>query len=231
VFSATIRHEETRLEQAMPLCNKTDYLYRVLGDLSTFQLGYSLRLKEGVMNALRDKRRSFLFALGAVGFGGALPSGTPQAPSDAVRGFVRGPSEGEHLIHFRDHGNIYIKAGAADGSANLAFGTQQVTLSAGVPVHRHLRMDESFYVLEGNGTVTLNDTPHTFEKGGTIFIPRDTWHGFSNPDHELLLLWIMAPAGLDGFFRETCSPPGMPPKQLSREQIREIALKYGTEFK
>ncbi len=183
------------------------------------------------MDALREKRRSFLFALGAVGIGRALPSGTHQTPSDAAQGFVRGPSEGEHLIHFRDHGNIYIKAGVATGSANLAFGTQQVTQGAGIPTHRHLRMDESFYVLEGSGTATLNDKPHTFEKGGSIFIPRDTWHGFSNPDHELLLLWIMTPAGLDEFFRETCSPLGMPPKQLSREQIREIALKYGTEFK
>jgi quercetin dioxygenase-like cupin family protein len=61
-------------------------------------------------------------------------------------------------------------------------------------------MDEAFYVLEGRGVVTLNDTPHTFEKGGTIFIPRNSWHGFSNPDHELLMLWIISPAGLHGFF-------------------------------
>jgi oxalate decarboxylase/phosphoglucose isomerase-like protein (cupin superfamily) len=110
-------------------------------------------------------------------------------------------------------------------------GTQQVMVGAGIPIHRHLQMDEAFYVLEGSGVLTLNDVPHTFEKGGTIFIPRNTWHGFSNPDHELLLLWIMAPAGLDGFFRDTCNPPGVPPKQLTREQIREIALKYGTQFR
>jgi quercetin dioxygenase-like cupin family protein len=57
-------------------------------------------------------------------------------------------------------------------------------------------MDESFYVLEGSGTATLNDTAHPFEKGGTIFIPKNTWQAFSNPDHQLLLLWIMAPAGV-----------------------------------
>lgn len=74
------------------------------------------------MDALREKRRSFLFALGAVGIGRALPSGTHQTPSDAAQGFVRGSSEGEHLIHFRDHGNIYIKAGVVTGSANLALG-------------------------------------------------------------------------------------------------------------
>ena len=39
-------------------------------------------------------------------------------------------------------------------------------------------------------------------------IPRNARHGFVNPDNELLLLWIMAPAGLDGYFRDTCNPPG-----------------------
>jgi hypothetical protein len=58
-----------------------------------------------------------------------------------------------------------------------------------------------------------------------------TWHSFENPDRELLLLWMVTPAGLDGFFRATCSPPGARAKGLSREQIREIALKYGTEFR
>jgi gentisate 1,2-dioxygenase len=110
-------------------------------------------------------------------------------------------------------------------------GTQQVPVGAGIPIHRHLQMDEAFYVLEGSGIFTLNDAQHPFEKGGTIFIPRNAWHGFANPDHELLLLWIMAPAGLDGFFRDTCNPPGVPPKQLTREQVNEIARKYATEYR
>ena len=41
----------------------------------------------------------------------------------------------------------------------------------------------------------------------------------------------MAPPGLDGFFRETCSPRGEPPKHFTREQINAIAVKYGTEFR
>ena len=146
-------------------------------------------------------------------------------------GSVLGPGEGEHLIHFRDHGHVVIKLGAATGSPNLAMGTKQVMPGTGIPTHRHLKMDEAFYVLEGQGTVILSEVRHDFEKGGTIFIPRNTWHGFENPDHELLLLWIVAPPGVDSFFRETCSPPGTPPKQLSREQIREIALKYDVEFR
>jgi len=41
----------------------------------------------------------------------------------------------------------------------------------------------------------------------------------------------MMPAGLDGFFRDTCTPPGMPAKQLTREQVNEIGRKYATEYR
>jgi quercetin dioxygenase-like cupin family protein len=160
-----------------------------------------------------------------------LPPGILAAETGAQQGYVMGADGGEQLVHFRDQGKIFIKIGSATGSEHLAVGTQQVMAGTGIPVHRHFEMDEAFYVMAGSGTLTLNDVPHPFERGATIFIPKMTWHGFANPDHEVLLLWIVSPAGLDGFFRETCSPPGVPPKQLTREQIKEIALKYKTEFR
>ena len=92
-------------------------------------------------------------------------------------------------------------------------------------------MEESFYILDGNGFFLFEDKRHPIQQGSTVFIPKNHWHGFANPDRELLLLWIVSPAGLDSFFRETCSPPGAAPKQLTRDQIHQIALKYGTEFR
>src|SRR6201984_2388226 len=185
---------------------------------------------EIVMNAFEKKRRSFLFTVGSVGMTQMLPQ-LIKGQGEPRQGYVLGTAEGEHLVHFRDRGNIFIKLGSATRSENLALGTQQVMGGTGIPIHRHFKMDEAFYVLEGSGIFILNDVRHSFEKGGTIFIPKNSSHGFENPDHELLLLWVVSPAGLDGFFRDTCNPPGMPPKQLTREQIREIALKYGTEFR
>ena len=183
------------------------------------------------MDAFDQQRRSFLAGLGGLGISVSLLEAGATAQADAPEGFALAAGEGEHLVHFRDHGNIFIRVGVSTGSDNLALGTQQVTVSAGIPIHRHFQMDEAFYILEGSGIFILNDVRHPFEKGGTIFIPKNSWHGFANPDHELLLLWITSPAGLDGFFRETCNPPGVPPKQLTREQINEIARKYGTEFR
>ena len=183
------------------------------------------------MNALEPTRRSLLAALGLLGISQVLPQAMMGGAAAAPQGYVLAPGEGEHLLHFRDRGDIFIKAGSATGSEHLAFGTQQVKVGTGIPVHRHFQMDEAFSVLQGSGTVSLSDVPHNFEPGAAIFIPRNTWHGFANPDHELLLLWAVTPAGLDGFFRDTCTPPGAPPRQLTREQIHAIARKYGTEFR
>lgn len=182
------------------------------------------------MHTFDQDRRSFLFVMGGLGMGQMFARGA-DGRANAQPGGVLGPGGGEHLIHFRDRGNIFIKIGAATGSDGLALGTQQVMAGSGIPVHRHFKMDEAFYVLEGRGVVILNEVRHPFEKGGSIFIPRNSWHGFENPDQVVTLLWVVTPAGLDGFFRETCSPLGAPPKQLTREQIREIARKYDTEFR
>ncbi|MEH2485988.1 cupin domain-containing protein [Bradyrhizobium sp. AZCC 2230] len=155
----------------------------------------------------------------------------PKSRTAAPQGYVLGAGGGERLIHFRDGGNIFIKVDPAAGSGHLGLGTQQLPKGSSIPVHRHLDRDEAFYVLEGDGTVTLNDVRYSCERGGTVFIPRNTWHGFMNPDREMVLLWIMVPPGLDGFFRETCSRPGEIQRELTREQINAIGLKYGTEYR
>src|SRR3954471_20420060 len=52
------------------------------------------------------------------------------------QGYVLGAKEGEHLIHFRDAGNIFIKVDPAKVTNNLAMGTQQLPKGSGIPVHR-----------------------------------------------------------------------------------------------
>ena len=68
-------------------------------------------------------------------------------------------------------------------------------------------------------------------RADTIFIPKNSWHAFKNPDSELLLLWVVAPPQLAAFLREFAARPGAPPVQRTKEQKNEIAQRYGTEFK
>jgi hypothetical protein len=91
------------------------------------------------MKTFEQKRRSFLFTVGAHGMTGLLQQGIIEAESTARQGYVLGATEGEHLVHFRDHGNIFIKLGSATGLENLAMGTQQVMVGSAIPIHRHFR--------------------------------------------------------------------------------------------
>jgi mannose-6-phosphate isomerase-like protein (cupin superfamily) len=145
------------------------------------------------------------------------------------QGYVLGPTEGEHLI--RNAGSIFIKVDPSKGSNNMALGTQQLPIGRGIAVHQHQEADEVLFVLEGTGFGILGDKRMRIEKGSTMYIPKGVWHGVENPDNELLLLWVVAPPGLEAFFREVASAPGAPPKQLTREQLNEIARKHGMQFK
>jgi mannose-6-phosphate isomerase-like protein (cupin superfamily) len=145
------------------------------------------------------------------------------------QGYVLGPNEGEHLI--RNAGSLFIKVDPSRGSNNMALGTQQVPIRAGIPVHQHNEADEVLFVLEGAGFGILGDTRMRVEKGSAMYVPNGVWHGIENPDSELLLLWAVAPPGVEAFFREASSVPGAPSKQLNREQLNEIAQKHGMQFK
>ena len=160
------------------------------------------------------------------------PAGLPRkakADAESPQGYVLGPSKGEHLI--QRGGDLFINVDPTRGSGSFSIGTQQVLTGIGIPIHRHFHMDEAFHVLDGSGTFLLNDVRHRIEKGSSIFIPKNAWHGFENNDRELLLLWIATPPGLEGFFREVASLPGAPPRSLSKEHVNQIARKYGTEFR
>lgn len=145
------------------------------------------------------------------------------------QGYVLGPSEGEHL--FRNAGSILIKVDPSRGSNHMSLGTQQVPIHTGIRVHQHHEADEVLFVLEGSGFGILGDRRIRVERGSAIYIPRGAWHGVENPDSELLLLWVVAPPGLEAFFREVGSAPGAPPKGFTLEQLNDIARKHGTLFK
>ncbi len=159
----------------------------------------------------------------------SVPHTSPQEQSASPQGYVLGPNEGEHLI--RNAGSIFIKVDPSRGSNNMTLWTQQVPRRTGIATHQHQEADEVLFVLEGTGFGILGDTRVPIAKGSTIYIPRGVWHGVENPDSELLLLFVVAPPGLEAFFREVASAPGAPPKQLTREQLNEIARKHGMQFK
>jgi uncharacterized cupin superfamily protein len=104
-----------------------------------------------------------------------------QIQSTTPRGCVLGAGEGEHLVHFPDAGEIFIRVGPATGSASFALGTQQVRVGGGIPVHRHWEKDEAFYVLEGSGIFSLNDVSYPIRRAQRYSFPRTRGTGSPLP--------------------------------------------------
>ncbi len=141
------------------------------------------------------------------------------------RGYILSADDGERLTN--PSGEVIYKVDPSRGSDNVTLGTQRVPSGAGNPRHRHAYMDEFFYVLEGSGTVLLNDERLPIHRGDTIFIPKGSWHTFENPDAELFLLFATTPTGQENYTRAISSRPGEPPKHLTAEQ--KLAIRQQVE--
>lgn len=105
------------------------------------------------------------------------------------------------------------------------------------PPHLHRHEDETFYVLEGElkasvGGRTIKATPGTM-----VFMPRDIAHSFVIESERLRMLVLLAPAGLEKWFKEFSVPaPEMtlpPATDAPYSEIQKMlaaAPKYGLEF-
>ena len=136
-----------------------------------------------------------------------------------ARGYVLGATDGEHLIN--RGGDLFIKVDPGRGSQDVSLGTQQVPPGVGIPRHRHAYMDEFIYVLEGSGTFVLDDERHPIEKGGTIFIPKGSWHALENPGSGVVILWAVSPTGQEEFFgRSPAAPTSRPNISRPNKHLR-----------
>lgn len=71
----------------------------------------------------------------------------------------------------------------------------------GPPPHIHLDRHELFYVLQGTVEFNVGHDTISAEAGSLVFVPRNTRHGFKFGS-DCRILGLVAPAGLEGFFRE-----------------------------
>jgi mannose-6-phosphate isomerase-like protein (cupin superfamily) len=162
----------------------------------------------------------------------------------STQGYVLDPDGGDHLVRSGAQasqpdaasaaaggGSIFIKVDPTRGSGAMSLGTQHLPVGMGIRVHRHLGADEVLFVLDGAGFGILGDTRTAIAKGSCMYIPKGAWHGIENPDSDLSLLWVVTPAGLEQMMREVASPVGSPPRQLTLEQLNEVARRHGQEFR
>jgi mannose-6-phosphate isomerase-like protein (cupin superfamily) len=147
----------------------------------------------------------------AAGFGEYLRSGADfddrePAPDDELRpseGVLRRRGQGE-LIEPTPDSHVVVKAGADDGIGSVTVLEIQLDGgAAGPPPHRHARLTDSFYVLEGTLTVLLGDEEHKAAAGSYAVVPPGNVHTVSNPGPETVrFLNVSMPGGLERYLRE-----------------------------
>lgn len=109
------------------------------------------------------------------------------------------------------------------------------------PMHRHLRDDETFIVLEGTLHVVSDGQAYKATAGSTLFLPKKTLHGFVVEQGTAHFLTVHTPGGFDTFTAEAGHevildgtekahepPAGITPP--TREELTRIAVKYGIEI-
>ncbi|MGH9430659.1 MAG: cupin domain-containing protein [Terriglobia bacterium] len=104
------------------------------------------------------------------------------------------------------------------------------------PPHIHRREEESFYILEGEMTVSVGGQTIKGTPGTVIVLPRNLAHSFKIESEQIRMLMLLTPVGLEGYFKE-CSVPApamtLPaPSEVPYGELQKliaVATKYGIE--
>ncbi|WP_328912361.1 MULTISPECIES: cupin domain-containing protein [unclassified Streptomyces] len=115
-----------------------------------------------------------------------------------TRPFVRRPEEGDALWFL---GNLVtVKATGADTHGGVTVVEFLNPPGFAPPVHRHLKEDEMFYVLDGTAEFLCDGAVLTAGPGDFVLLPAGLAHTFVvGPDRPLRTLQITTPSGFEQF--------------------------------
>lgn len=95
----------------------------------------------------------------------------------------------------------------------LSMGFQTIAARSRVREHSHGEQIELVVCFRGAGYANVDGVRHELVPGTACFMGADVKHEFVNEsDEELVMMWVISPAGLEDFFRTIGRPrqPGEP---------------------
>lgn len=100
------------------------------------------------------------------------------------------------------------------------------------PLHRHVKDEETFLVLDGELRVEVGDDTYAVGPGGLALLPRGLDHGFVVTSPVARFLTLHTPAGFDRFVAEAGVPAGSagPDPAPDPAELVRIAGRYGIEI-
>jgi quercetin dioxygenase-like cupin family protein len=137
------------------------------------------------------------------------------------------PHEGEILDVMGD--KIIVKLDREQTNGQFAVIEEVTAPGAGIPLHRHEGVSETFFILEGELEFQCGDTAFRASKGTVAYAPKGVPHGFKNigsvPARQLV---TVTPPDFVDFFRAVHrlsqkGPPGP-------EQLEALTHEYDVAF-
>jgi mannose-6-phosphate isomerase-like protein (cupin superfamily) len=128
-----------------------------------------------------------------------------------------------------------IKATGEDTGGHLALVEILAPEGVQIPVHVHHNEDEGFWILEGELIFHLAGEAVHARGGDFVLGPRGVPHTYTVDAGPARLLFLVAPAGFEGFIRETGEPAAaqvLPPAHVQprMDAVSALAPKYGIEL-
>ena len=147
---------------------------------------------------------------------------------------LRPPAEGRRVAVVGDEYRFLATGDDTDGK--YATWEAVVPPGGGPPPHVHSREEESFLVLDGEITFTVNGERVVAAAGTFANMPVGVPHSFRNEsDRPARMLITVAPAGLEKMFFEVgvelaAGESGGPPSPAEIERLLAAAPRYGVEL-
>ena len=113
---------------------------------------------------------------------------------------------------------------------DLSMGYQTIAPRSRVREHSHGDQIELQICFSGRGSVVVDGVSHPLVPGTACFLGYDVKHEIINEtDEELVMLWLVSPAGLENFFEAIGRPrtPGEPAPFARPENERALDRDHG----
>jgi len=158
------------------------------------------------------------------------------AETRPITPFGRGPQALEQSVWYS--GWLFTFLATGDDTQGRFALIEGVTRKGNVPPpHIHHGGDETYYILEGEMTASVDGQTIKGTPGTVIFVPPDVVHSFEIESEQMRMLVLLTPAGLEGYFKECSVPaPAMtlpPPSEVPYSEIQKLMAagpKYGVEW-
>ena len=161
-------------------------------------------------------------------------------PFEPIRGraTVIQPSEGDSFwqpVPANGHADPKLTP-ANTRYGDLSMGYQTIAPRSRVREHAHGDQIELQICFRGQGRVVVDGVSHPLVPGTACFLGCDVKHEIINEtDEELVMLWLVSPAGLEGFFKAIGRPRTLgeaAPTPFARpDNTVEIERSSGMTFK